>query len=159
MVEVSASSQDAALAVATSGLAEAASRLEFVLQSGETHTVLGAIDAVDGTTLHTAAVVGTGPQLQEPVIDYHGKKLTGKLLRAQLDLWVKRGTIEPSAATALVKVLDTKEWQDLSGRLFVVMGAGAAMGPTEVLLSLGATVVALDIPVKVGYLSISQTQS
>jgi hypothetical protein len=88
----------------------------------------------------------------EPSINYHGDILAGDRLREKVQSWVKLGTIEPSAAAALTKVLDTREWLDLSGRLFVVMGAGAAMGPTEVLLSLGATVVALDIPVKVGAL-------
>jgi hypothetical protein len=160
MVELSAGSSAAALEIAAAGLAEASSRLEFVQESGEVHTVLDAIDAaapVDAAAdvLHTATVRGTvaiPATGVEPSINYHGDILAGDRLREKVQSWVKLGTIEPSAAAALTKVLDTREWLDLSGRLFVVMGAGAAMGPTEVLLSLGATVVALDIPVKVGAL-------
>ena len=36
-------------------------------------------------------------------------------------------------------------WLDLSDRYFVLLGAGAAMGPLEVLLALGANVIAVDL--------------
>lgn len=38
-----------------------------------------------------------------------------------------------------------QEWVDLSDKYFVLLGAGSAMGPLLVLLSLGANVIAVDL--------------
>jgi hypothetical protein len=55
--------------------------------------------------------------------------------------------IEPSAAAAVTEVADnSKTWCDLRGKSFVVLGAGSQMGPTAVLLAMGATVIAVDLP-------------
>ena len=100
-----------------------------------------------GAELHTAEVLGRG-RTRDVVIPAYGTPLQGAGLRAQLRKWVTDGQIEPSAADAVVAVLDAPgKYLDLSDRVFVVMGAGAAMGPFETLLGLGATVVACDIPV------------
>jgi hypothetical protein len=37
----------------------------------------------------------------------------------------------------ILKVVRDKKWADLSDQYFVLMGAGSAMGPYSVLLSLG----------------------
>jgi len=64
--------------------------------------------------------------------------------RKMLD-WVKKGVIEADTAAAICNL----RLSDLSLHeyVFVIMGAGAAMGPLDTLLSLGATIIALDLPV------------
>ena len=42
--------------------------------------------------------------------------------------------------------MDNKDFTNLNGKVYVLIGAGSAMGPFIKLLELGATVVALDIP-------------
>ncbi|KAH9251539.1 hypothetical protein BASA81_010578 [Batrachochytrium salamandrivorans] len=79
-------------------------------------------------------------------IPYKGKKLEGQALQAQLDLWVKRGTIEDSAAEAIAQTCSREEWLDLSDVVFVMLGASSAMGPLQHLLAHRATVVAIDLP-------------
>jgi len=63
----------------------------------------------------------------------------------QLNQWARYGTIEPSAADAIEQVVRNPEWVDLSDRYFVLLGAGSAMGPFLVLMSLGANVIAVDL--------------
>lgn len=76
---------------------------------------------------------------------YEGKWLHGESMVAQMRKWAAKGTIEQSAADAVEELLAEPGWTDLRDRYFVVMGAGAAMGPTEALLRLGANVIAVDI--------------
>jgi hypothetical protein len=57
--------------------------------------------------------------------------------------WAAYGTIEPSARDAIAWVVKHPEALDLSSRHFVLLGAGSAMGPLLVLLSLGANVIAV----------------
>ena len=47
---------------------------------------------------------------------------------------------------ALQAVVDNKDFTNLNGKTYVLIGAGSAMGPFIKLMELGATVVALDIP-------------
>jgi len=68
----------------------------------------------------------------------------------QMDKWASSGVIEPDTANAIHNLTPTDV--DLSPSnnsdwVFVVMGAGAAMGPLDTLLSMGATVIALDLPI------------
>jgi hypothetical protein len=72
-------------------------------------------------------------------------KLKGDALRAQLDKWATAGTIEPSCRDAIQRVADHPDWLDLSSEWFVLLGAGAAMGPYEILIAHGANIVAIDI--------------
>jgi hypothetical protein len=84
--------------------------------------------------------------------------LKGEQLKEQLERWVAAGTIEPSARDAISK-LASGLYLDLSDRCvsseiacvclrcsyFVLLGAGAAMGPYEVLLQFGANIIAIDL--------------
>lgn len=59
--------------------------------------------------------------------------------------WSSYGTIEPSAEAAIAAVATHSEWLDLSNHYFVLLGAGAAMGPLEILLEHGANIIAVDL--------------
>ena len=54
--------------------------------------------------------------------------------------WSSYGTIEPSAEAAIAEIAAHPEWLDLSQRYFVLLGAGSAMGPIQILLAHGTTV-------------------
>lgn len=79
-------------------------------------------------------------------IPYKKQGLSGERLQAQLKKWVENGTIEQSAAQALLECQENEsKWLDLSSKYFVLLGAGSAMGPYEELLQMGANIIAVDI--------------
>jgi hypothetical protein len=59
---------------------------------------------------------------------------------------VSGGIIEPSCAEAVTEVSEHPEWLQLPGLTVIALGAGAEVGPLEVLLRWGARVVGVDLP-------------
>merc|ERR1719271_2370183 len=94
----------------------------------------------------TKTVRGEGRR-ERYAVKYDGKILQGQALDTQVEKWLSKGCLELSAANALCRVNAKGEWSDLSDKYFVLFGAGSAMGPYEVLMSLGANVIAVDLPV------------
>lgn len=90
----------------------------------------------------TVRIDGSGQRGGAPVeVWYKGEGLTGETLAAKLDEWVTRGCIENGAADAIKAISIGRESIDLSGKHFVLLGAGSAMSPLLTLLRHGATVV------------------
>ena len=81
----------------------------------------------------------------ELVVPYNGKMLKGDELLVQIEKWQRKDVIEASCAAAMIQVVKTRKWLDLSDKHVVLLGAGSAMGPLLVLLALGANVIAVDI--------------
>ena len=78
--------------------------------------------------------------------DRRDTPLRGADLLTQLDRWAQRGTVEPSAAESIKKVVQNQaKWMDLSDMYFVLLGATSAMGPLDLLLKYGANIIAVDI--------------
>lgn len=107
-------------------------------------------------TYSTVVVEGAGrlqaPSPGEVGFNYEGKWLTGKAMLKQMQAWATKGTLEQSAVDNLTKVVEAGDaWTNLRDSYFVVMGAGAAMSPTECLLRLGANVIAVDIDIPAVY--------
>jgi hypothetical protein len=146
LVEAGLPSRDAALGIARDGLAALYGRMRFATRDGEFD--LAEVFTLDpaGDPLVTATVSGTGTVRQEFVLPYRGERLRGSDLKRQLDDWVADGVVEPSCAEALRLVSDNPQWLDLADQRFVVLGAGAEMGPLTALLRWGADVVAVDLP-------------
>jgi len=98
-------------------------------------------------SFHTGFIKGekAKPAEVKYAINYLGRDLYGKNIETQLDDWVKRGVIEPDTGDAIKRVINTKEYLDLTGEYFVLLGATSAMGPLKCLLSLGANIIAVDI--------------
>jgi Protein tyrosine phosphatase-like protein, PTPLA len=146
LVEEQCKSPEAALKVAEAGLAKAYEIFEFVAPDGSAVTLKEAMSAKNTEKFFTGVVKGEGttkaPGMQVP---YKGKTLHDHALKAQVQKWVDYGTIEPSAGEAIIGCVDNSKWCDLSDRYFVLLGAGSAMGPLHVLLSLGANVIAVDL--------------
>jgi len=148
MVEAQCRSPEDALKLANAGLEKAYNTFQFVSKDGSTTTSFAeAMSAKNDTKFFTGVVKGelAAPKNKQMEIGYKGKKLAGAELKAQVKKWVDYGTIEPSAGEAICNCADNPGWLDLSDRYFVLLGAGSAMGPFEVLMSLGANVVAVDL--------------
>jgi hypothetical protein len=139
-------SPETAVAVARAGLASLRSRMGFKRDGGST-SVVEAVAAGQGTSFGTTRVEGEGEPVGELVVPYGDELLSGDDLLRQLDDWVAAGTVEPSCAQALRRVVATPEWLDLRDRAFALLGAAAELGPVTPLLSWGAQVAAVDLPV------------
>lgn len=148
MVEAQCKSPEDALKVANAGLNKAYTTFQFISKDGKTTTSFAsAMSATNSTKFCTGFVKGELPSPKDKKLEitYKGKQISGDELKAQVKKWVDYGTIEPSAGEAIIKCADNPKWIDLSDKYFVLLGAGSAMGPFEVLLSLGANVVAIDL--------------
>jgi hypothetical protein len=130
-------------ALPRAGLDAAYARFEYLGPEGTRR--LDAVTRGPAGDLDTVAVSGQArpTDLQVP---YRGTLLAGDALRRQVDDWVVRGVVEPSLATAVHTLLDHPDWLDLSERTFVLLGAGAEMGPFGPLCGWGATIAAIDLP-------------
>eukprot|EP00004_Rigifila_ramosa_P026569 TRINITY_DN832_c0_g1_i1.p1 TRINITY_DN832_c0_g1~~TRINITY_DN832_c0_g1_i1.p1 ORF type:complete len:530 (-),score=132.65 TRINITY_DN832_c0_g1_i1:363-1910(-) len=144
-VRLAAKSPTAAVSIAAAGLECLHNKFEFV-RDGQTMSLAEAM-ANPGAKFETGFIQGTGKRQPNATLEvpYKDRVLRGEELKAQIDRWVRRGTIEPQCGEALKKVVDNPSWLDLSNRYFVLLGAGSAMGPLLVLLELGANVIAVDL--------------
>jgi hypothetical protein len=130
-------------AVPRAGLDAAYDRFEFV----GAHGTQRLDEATRGHTGDLDTVVVDGEASPTGLgVPYRGELLTDDRLRRQLDAWVASSVVEPSAAAAIHTVLDHPDWLELSDRTFVVLGAGAEMGPFGPLCRWGATIAAIDLP-------------
>ena len=148
-VELSAKTPEAALAVANGGLKYMYDHFQF-MRDGKEYSLAEALDSPTFSgSFATGFIEGSKPKPDKFVLEvpYMGKVLKGDALLAQCEQWVRYGTIEPSAGAAIAQVAQSG-WLDLrpSGMYFVLLGAGAAMGPLQTLLSLGANIIAVDVP-------------
>lgn len=146
LVEAGLTDTAAARRIAVDGLASLHARMRVRRPDGDE---IGLAEAVTGDPpepLSTAVVCGGRPTERELSLPYRGERLRGDALARQLDAWVAGGIVEPSAATAVRLVAAEPGWLDLSDLRFVVLGAGAEMGPVHALLRWGADVVAVDLP-------------
>lgn len=94
----------------------------------------------------TEVIEGRGPRAAELEVPYRNETLRGDALVAQLDRWMEAEVLEPSARSALKKVVENPGWLDLSDRWVAMLGASSEMGPLQALLSWGANVIAVDLP-------------
>lgn len=149
VVDVTASgtrSPETAVAVARAGLASLARRMRF--EQGEQVSSVPEAVGGGGAPLGTHTTRGQGERVRELVVPYRGQSLRGDALLRQVDSWVQRGVLEPSAAEALRRVVAEPDWLDLRDRAFAVLGAAAELGPVDPLLRWGAHVAGVDLPVR-----------
>merc|ERR1712232_547748 len=77
-----------------------------------------------------------------------GKRLSGLDLELELVKAAAQGLMEPSVIEAIRYLNHDQSWsKQLGETCFVALGGCSAMGPSLDLLSLGATVVAVDIAI------------
>lgn len=147
LVEEQCSCTEDALKIAQAGLDKAYEVFEFVAPDGSAVSYKEAMAKEATDKFETMTIVGNGKRKADQLeVPYKGETLTGQKLKDQVKAWVEYGTIEPSAGEAIIKCVDNPQWiQNISDRYFVLLGAGSAMGPLLVLLSIGANVIAVDL--------------
>ena len=132
--------------IASRGLGAVGAAMRFV-RDGEDQLLSDVMSApATAAPFDTKVIRATEGPLPSYTVPYRGLDLEGADLRRQLERWIAAGVIEVSAASAIEEVLDSPDWLDLSDLTFVVMGAGAELGPYPALMGLGAKVVAIDLP-------------
>jgi hypothetical protein len=144
LVEAGLASQEAALSIAESGLAALRSQMTVLDEDGE--RPLEEWETSSTRRFDCVEINGDEEAETRLTLPFHGSRLSGDRLRAQLDAWVGSGAMEPSAADAVRQVMDHPQWLRLEGRTVAVLGAGAEMGPLQSLLRWGARVAAVDLP-------------
>jgi len=144
MVSLSCKSSDAAYKSAEAGLAYVRQNFEFV-RDGETMSLSEGMKCTD-KGYFSAKVEGTAkPSF---VMPYKGQQLKGRQISSQIDRWVANGVIEEDAGRAVKTFLQASaevRKELFKEYYFCMLGAGSAMGPFELLMKLGATVVAVDL--------------
>ena len=144
LTEISATSADAALAVSHAGLDYLRSTMQFT--TPDASIPIRDLQPAQEPALRSVLVTGAGPKVDQLVVPYEGKRLTGDALLSQLDTWVAQGVVEPGFAAAVGLVAQHPEWLDTSDVTVAVLGAGAEMGPAFSLLRWGGRVLAVDLP-------------
>jgi len=148
LVEAQCKSKEAALKIARKGLETARETFQFISPDGTSTSLEEAMSAKCENAFHTGFVQGAGQVEMADgfTVPYKGKTVSGQELKNLVKFWVQYGTIEPSAGEAIIKVVDNPKWlKEIKEYYFVLLGAGSAMGPFEVLMSLGANVIAIDL--------------
>ena len=146
LVEAGLASKEAALSVARDGVGSLHARMRVSGPDGEETALDALLSAPAKASFATLSVPGTAPPETELSLPYRGERLRGVSLVRRLDAWVSGGVIEPSCADAVREVAAHPEWLRLPGRTVAALGAGAEVGPVEVLLRWGAQVAAVDVP-------------
>lgn len=145
LVELGLASPGDAVSIARAGLE--ATRGLFVFQRGDEEIAIADAMAHPGNELSTVTVRGRSPDGPAPwVVPLDGESLSGDRLRVQLERWVQRGVMEPSAAGALHRCIDNPDWFDLSDRTFALLGAASEAGPLDWLARWRARILAVDVP-------------
>jgi hypothetical protein len=144
-VEIGLQSPEKCLKMAKAGLDYLHNNFEF-FRNGKSMKFSEAMSTITGS-FETGFIQGTKkkPEKFEFTVPYNDEILKGEALLKQLDKWANYGTIEPDVRDAIAAVVKNEKWIDLSDKYFVLLGAGSAMGPIQVLLDLGANVIAIDL--------------
>ena len=137
---------ESSLAIARAGLESMRSRL-LVERAGERLRLGDALEALE-PELELGTVLFEGAQRPADAlrVPFGGEELQGQKLARQLERWVDAGSVEPSFADAIGRVIDHPEWLSLPGRTVALMGAAAEIGPLQPLCAWGADVIAVDLP-------------
>lgn len=148
LVEVGAGDHLAAMSIARDGLASVHDRMCWLpTPGGHDRSLADAFSSPrEGAPWDAVTVTGQAAPEKAFTLPYKGTRLEGDAVRERLDGWVTDGVIEPGVRDAVNLVLDNPDWLDVRDSTFVVLGAGAEMGPLRSLLRWGGRVVGLDLP-------------
>eukprot|EP00511_Aplanochytrium_stocchinoi_P005596 CAMPEP_0204826404 /NCGR_PEP_ID=MMETSP1346-20131115/4091_1 /ASSEMBLY_ACC=CAM_ASM_000771 /TAXON_ID=215587 /ORGANISM="Aplanochytrium stocchinoi, Strain GSBS06" /LENGTH=518 /DNA_ID=CAMNT_0051954407 /DNA_START=189 /DNA_END=1745 /DNA_ORIENTATION=+ len=153
VVAISAESKENALTGAQDGLTYVYDK--FMYESNGERVKLSMIKNLvpEFPVFATETVVGSryDTAVFNPSITVHDEQISGQELKTFTKDLVARDYIENSAAVKSDWVIEHKDdvQKDLEKLVFVVFGAGAALGPFQHLLRLGKiSVVAVDVPVE-----------
>ena len=145
IVRVAAHRPEAALSVASAGIASIHRRFTFE-RDGKVAPLDDAMTQFTSPGFGSVSIHGRQLRQQEVSVPFQGRRLFGDELRRTIDTWVSQGLAEPSFGAAMHTLMDNPDWLDCSDLHFAIIGAGAEMGPTRSLLRLGANIHAIDLP-------------
>lgn len=144
--ELAILNSEAALQIARDGLREIHRSFEFS-RNGQVMPLSEAMATITEPRLHTGTIRGRvefhKPELEVP---YRHEILSGDRLARQVAHWEAQGIIEPSHGEAIRRVMKNPDWLDLSDQQFILLGAGAEIGPLPFLARLRANIIAVDLP-------------
>jgi hypothetical protein len=146
LVEAGLASKAAALSIARDGVGSLHARMRVSGPDGEETGLDALLSAPAQASFATLSVPGTAEAETELSLPYRGERLRGDALVRRLEAWVNGGIIEPSCADAVREVAAHPEWLRLPGQTVVALGAGAEVGPVEVLLRWGVRVAGVGLP-------------
>lgn len=150
VAEAGATSPEAAIMIAEAGLAEVYKTFEFVRPGAAPTDLATAMASPSASAAFSSGTVkGALPPSQAFEVPLGGETLSGEALAKQLKAWSDYGCMEPGVEAALGPLARGKV--DLSGRVFVVLGATSALGPLTSLLKWGATVIGVARPKAKGW--------
>jgi hypothetical protein len=133
-------------AVARRVTLEAAAALVYRDASGAERPLAEMLATTHGEPLPLTTRAGTATRDLPVEIPLEGGRFAGPDARALVDRLEDEHAMTPAAADALRWILvHAGEGLDLSGRKFVLLGAGAELAPTPLLLAAGADVLWIDI--------------
>ena len=146
-LEEGCQSKDACMKIARNGIKYVYESMQCVRSDGSKVALKHAISEGPSHSLKTRSVKGVGQRRGTFKVPYKNSALQRESLRKQIKKWNDMGVIEPTAAESFNNFLEreTEYLESMREHLFVVMGAGAAMGPFKILLDLGLNVVAVDL--------------
>ncbi len=135
-------SRDAVLSIARDGLRAAHAGVQFT-RDGRT-TPLAEVAPRPGF-FETETLEGKGARVDHLRVPVGGRLLEGEELKREIHRWRTEHLAEQGCTDVLLSFLEDPAKLDLRGRTFVLLGAGAEVGPLRPLLEWGATVIAVDL--------------
>lgn len=142
VIQTMAQSEAAAEAIAERGLKACYDQFQFV-RSGKRYRIQQAMEKFAKEYFFTAEIKGEAKADSLVQVEHKGIALQGASLHRQINKWIEDGIIEADHGRDVLNMVDDESARDLSGKTFVLLGAGSEVGPLKTLLSLGATVVAI----------------
>lgn len=158
-VEACLTSHDAAVTICEQGLSYLYENFKFTKKDGKVVTIQEAMSSPAATCPFQAATINGTKSLPDAFSfgtvqvpwsfsTQVGKRISGLDLELELIKAAAQGLMEPFVIEAIRHLNYDHSWnKKIADTCFVALGGCAAMGPTLDLLSLGATVVAVDIAV------------
>lgn len=160
-VEAGLTSADAAVQMSKQGLSFLYDKFVFAKEDGSTTSIREAMASPQSPSPFQTAVVQGGASDAREKLGFGtvkvpwsfsleaGKPISGLDLELELVKAAAQGLMESSVVDAVRYLNHDQSWcQKLNDTCFVALGGGSAMGPAVDLLSLGATVIAIDIAIK-----------
>eukprot|EP00931_Biecheleriopsis_adriatica_P086498 TRINITY_DN61161_c0_g1_i1.p1 TRINITY_DN61161_c0_g1~~TRINITY_DN61161_c0_g1_i1.p1 ORF type:complete len:561 (-),score=82.79 TRINITY_DN61161_c0_g1_i1:13-1623(-) len=158
-VEACLTSADAAVQISKQGLAYIYENFRFAKEDGQTITIQEAMTSPENPCpFQTVNVQGSKDSPENfnfgtvkvpwSFSTQVGERISGLDLELELVKAAQQGLMEPSVIEAIRFLNHDQSWsKKIADTCFVALGGGSAMGPTLDLLSLGATVVAIDVAI------------
>ena len=142
VIEMASKGEVYAEAIAERGLKACYDQFQFI-RNGKKYRLQQAMEKFASSLFFTAKIEGQGERESFVKVQHKDHSLQGPSLHWQINTWIEDGIIEAEHGYDVLKMVDDKAARDLSGKTFVLLGAGSEVGPLQTLLSLGATVIAV----------------